>query len=519
MVRGSRSIGAMLAGCMLACSWPVHAEAAKSKPKSRSETPARAIVILINGEEIARDPAPRIVGGRLLVPVVRIYSALGIAVSREGDDIIAAAPAKKITLHIGSAEATIDNRTITMQGPATELGGATYVPLRFVADSLGAQVTYNAQAARVEVTSSIIGRTPGLTQNGPGGGSQVAGTVSAIDLNSAPESITVTRSGSVRTVAINSDAKILIQDVITKTNTPATLNDIHVGDAVSVFLSKEGKVRELVDRIASRAGTVAAVSPSAVVLQSGYVVTPDRNSEVTVNGAAARIGDLKVGDVVTVRSNPDTNEKRQIIASRPVPPTPQAAGSAAISSLTVAARGALKAGDSFEVTLKGTPGGKASFDIGAYVTNVAMREESGGTYTARYTIPPGVNFGQTPIYGHLSVNGQDAPRAQAPSLIAVSTTPPQIVEVAPPAGQTVNNSKPSIYATFVSPTDVAVNPSTVTIHVNGLDVTASATRTATFITYSPSVALGDGPVRVRVTITDNAGNTAAREWTFTVRTH
>ncbi|GAC1404181.1 MAG: hypothetical protein NVSMB64_07030 [Candidatus Velthaea sp.] len=499
---------------MLAAAAP--AGAAAKPPKT--EQPTRTISIVINGEELARDPAPRVVGGRLMVPVVRIYNALGIAVSREDNDIVAAAPSKKITLHLDSSSATIDNRPVTMQAPAREIEGATYVPLRFVADSLGAQVTYDSRAARVEVTSSLVGRTPSLTQSS-GGSTQVVGTVSAIDANSAPESVTVTRSGSVRTISINSDAKIVVQDVVTRTNANGTLADVHIGDAISVYLTKDGRVEQLVDRFASRAGTIAAVSPSAVVLQNGMVITPDRSTDITINGIAAHVPDLRVGDTLVVRSNPDTGEKRQIIASRSVPATPQAAGApVSIISLSVAAKGALRAGDSFEVTLKGTPGAKASFDIGTYVSGVAMREDAPGTYAARYTIPPGVNFGQTPIYGHLSLGASEAPRAQAPSLVAVSTTPPTINDFAPPAGQSVNNAKPSIFATFSSPTDVGVNPSAVTINVNGLDVTASATRTATFITYSPSVALPDGVVTIRVTVFDNAGNKTERSWQFTIRT-
>lgn len=519
-----RAIGALIVGSFIG-SFGCTGALAAAQPKT--EQPTRTIVIVINGEQLPPDPAPRFVGYRLMVPVVRIYSALGIAVFRDGDDIVAAAPSKKITLHLDSARATIDNRSIRMQSPAREIDGATYVPLRFVADSLGAQVNFIQSAGRVEIISSLVGRTPSLTQS-IGGATQIIGTVSAVDLLSAPESVTVTRSGSVRTIAINSDAKIAVQDVVARTSVNGTLTDIHIGDAVSIYLNKDNRVDQLVDRFASRAGTIAAVSPSAVVLQSGVVVTPDRATDITLNGLAAHVPDLKVGDTLVVRSNPDTGEKRQIIVSRALPATPQPTPSTSatgvvtthvtIAAFSVAARGALKAGDSFDVTLKGTPGGRASFDIGTYVTGTPMREDSPGNYVARYTIPPGVNFGQTAIYAHLNVGGTEAPRAQAPTLVAVSTTPPTINEFAPPAGQSINNSKPSIFATFSSPTDIGVNPSGVTLNINGLDVTASATRTPTFITYSPSVSLPDGTVTVRITVYDNAGNKAERSWQFTIRT-
>jgi hypothetical protein len=520
---------ALVAGCLLACCVPADARPAPPrsapahptpKPTPKTELPTRIIAIAINGEDIAADPAPRVVNGRLLVPIVRIYGALGISVSRDGDNIVAAAPRKTIALRLGSDIARIDNQTVRMDGPATEIDGATYVPLRFVADSLGAGVSYDAKAARVDVVSSLVGRTPSLTQSDGGGGTQIVGTVTAVDLNSAPESITVTRSGSVRSIAINSDAKILLQDTIAKTSSNATLDDVHAGDAVSVYVSKDGKVDQLIDRYASRTGTVAAVSPAALVLRDGHVIMPDRDTTITLNGTSASIGDALVGDTLVVRSNPDTGEKRQIMISRAMPATPQpAAGAAGITAFSGDATNALRAGDKFNVKLSGSPGGKATFDIGAYVEGVPMHEDASGTYRAEYTIPPNVNFGQVAVYGHLEVNGKAAPRVEAPALIAVSTTPPTITDFAPPAGQTVNNVTPSIFATFNSPTNIGINPSTVSINVNGLDVTASAYRTAGFITYSPTVPLGDGTVNVRVSVADAAGNRAERAWSFTIRSH
>jgi hypothetical protein len=515
---------ALVAGWLLAAVAPAGAQPAAPhpapKPTAKTELPTRTIAIAINGEDLAADPAPRVVGGRLLVPIVRIYGALGITVSHNGNEIVAEAPRKTIKLRLGSSSATIDGRPVEMEGPATEIDGATYVPLRFVADSLGASVSYDAKAARVDVISSLVGRTPSLTQNVDGGRTQIVGTVTAVDLNSEPESITVSRNSSVRSIAINSDAKIVLQDTVARTSADATLADVRAGDAVSVFLAKDGKVDQLIDRYASRSGTIAAVSPSAIVLRDGHVVTADRGTTITLNGAAAAIGDAQVGDTMVVRSNPDTGEKRQIIISRAMPATPQpVAGAAAITAFSVDATNALRAGDKFHVTLTGTPGGKATFDIGAYVEGVPLHEDQPGTYRAEYEIPPNVNFGEVAVYGHLDVNGTQAPRVQAPALLAVSTTPPTITDFAPPAGQTVNNATPSIFATYASPTNIGINPSSVSINVNGLDVTASSYRTGGFITYSPAVPLGDGTVNVRVAVSDAAGNRAERAWSFMIRTH
>jgi hypothetical protein len=509
-----RRIAATLAVCLLTC-----AAAPQHAPTPRKLPPIDvSIAIAVNGELLSVDPAPRIVGaGRLVVPVVRIYSALGIAVSRSGNAITASAPGKRIVLHIGSAVATIDDRPVTMETPAMTIDGATYVPLRFVAESLGAQATFNPGANRVEVVSSLVGRNPALEQQSGDGASQLVGNVSAVDLNSAPQSLSIVRGATVRTVAITSGAKVDLQDVVARTSTPGTLPDVHVGDAVSVIVLPDGHVGSVIVRYASRNGTIAAVSATQFVLNTGFIVSPDATTAISLNGEPATFADLAVGDAVVVRLNPDTNEKRQILVSRVIAAaSPAPDGAAAIESFAIDAAHPLRAGDSFNVTLRGTPGGRATFDIGVYLTGLPLAEQQPGVYGTRYVIPANVNFGPTTVYGHLAAGGAAAPRSVASSLLAVSNTPPQITDIAPLSGQNVNNDRPSIYATFRAPTGVGVNPSSVSISVNGTDVTAAATRTDQFITYSPSVPLADGPVSVAVRVSDQAGNQQTRTWSFTI---
>ncbi len=520
---------------------PAVAAAAPAKPAA-TDMPTRSIAIVINGVALARDPAPRTVGGHLLVPVVRIYSALGIEASRDGASIVAVAPTKNIRITMGSSQASIDGRPVTMEAPATEIDGTTYVPLRFVAESLGANVQYDAKAAQVTIASALVGRNQGATQTAGDGRTVITGTVSAIDRNSSPATITVVRNGSARSIAINSEAKFTLEDVVAHTSAPGSMSDVNVGDALSITMNRDGTIAEVVSFFASRSGTVAAVSPSALVLQNGRVVTADKSTDITLNGAPATIGDFKPGDAITVRLNPETNENRQVIGSRSVAaggaaigataspgPAPSGATFAAnamasstpadtpaIESLTLSANRPLHAGENLDVTLRGTPGARAWFDVGTVVSRVPMRETAPGVYTGRFTIDPGVNFTSLPVFGHLAAGGVEAPRAESQTLVSASTIPPTIGDVAPPNGQTVNNPRPSIYATFGSPTDVGINPSSVQITVNGRDVTASATRTPTFITYSPPGNFTGGTVSVTVRVADAAGNVATRTWSFTV---
>ncbi len=490
----------------------------KATPAPAKAEAARPVEIVVNDTTLEPNPSPRVVDGRLMVPVIRIFGALAIVVSNDGDAFIATTPTRTIRFRRGSAVAYVDNTAVPLPSKVVELDGSTFVPVTFLKDAIGADVSYDQRAARIIVTSAVLGRVKGISQT-VRGSTIYTGAVTAIDRNSIPSSVTIASGGQVQTISLNSDARVTIQDTKSNTASNGTIEDIRVGDQLTVLLKKDGSVAEVTAFYASRVGTAAAVAADTLVLDDGFVVTPDRSTEITLNGQPAQVADLKVGDAITVRLNPKTSEKRQIIATRAVvATTPPAVGTVTITSFAFAGKRALKAGDGVDITLVGTPGGRATYDVGPYILGQPLAEGASGTYTGRFTVPPGVNFGSTPLYGHLAVGTVQAPRADARVLLSIATTGPTIAEIAPSGGQTVNSARPSIYATFSTPTDVGVNPGAVTIEVNGLDVTASSVRTPNFITYQPAVDLGDGPVKVTVKIVDNAGNVASRSWSFTIRT-
>lgn len=488
-----------------------------------SEKPVRTISLAINGEPLATDTPPQSIGGRILVPLRDVFDALGIAISRSGSTITAKLPTGSVTFAVGSRSAVVNGAAVALDAPVTDLDGTVYVPLRLLAAAFGARTSYDQRALRVEIVSSYIGRTSSAEQQRAGGGTDVQGVISAIDLDSQPPSLTVVRGGTSRTISITSDAKIWTEDVTIHSQVRGELIDVHVGDALHAILAKDGRVVSLFDFYKSTSGTVAAVAPYAVVLQNGRVVTPDKTTEISLNSLAAKLDDLKVGDYVTVRSNPESGELRQIVASRTLAavassatPEPGTPSPTQIESVALSATRPLRTGESFDVVMHGTPGGRATFEIGDLLANLPMHETEPGTYAGRYTIPDRFNVTLVPVYGRLSVGTSVAPRTQATRTLSAASTPPAIAEVAPPPGQRINNVRPSIFATFATPTEIAINPSSIALEVNGHDVTSSATRTTSFITYSPGVDLPSGLVTVTVKVSDAAGNTSMRTWTFTI---
>jgi hypothetical protein len=487
------------------------------------EKPVRSIAIEINGEVLSTDTPPRVVGGRVLVPLREVFDALGIVVRRDGSVISARLPTGSVSFTVDSSEATVNGRSVDLDAPVIDRDGTTFGPLKLLVAAFGAEANYDQKEERVEIISAYIGRNSVAEQQRAGGGTDVQGVIAAVDADSQPPALTVVRGGTSRTISITSDAKIWTEDVTIHTQLKGDFSDIRIGDAVHAILSPDGRVVSVFDFYKSTSGTVTAIAPTAFVLENGRVVTPATATEISLNSAAAKVTDLRVGDFVTVRSNPESGELRAIVATRPlsaeVTPSPQPGTPppTKIESVELSVNRPLRAGESFDVVMRGTAGGHATFDIGDYLTSLEMKEQSPGVYTGSYTIPDRFNITQVPIYGRLSVGGNDAPRAEATETLSAATTPPAIGEVAPPPGQTVNNTRPSIFATYTAPTEIAINASSVTIVVNGHDVTSSATRSTGFITYSPGVDIPEGPVNVVVKVSDAAGNTATKTWTFTIK--
>ncbi len=500
---------------------PGAAHAATSR--SDTERPTRSIAIAINGEPLVTDASPITIEGRLLIPLRDVFGALGIAIVRDGDAITARLPTGSVVMHVGSREVDVDGSRVSLDAAIADIDGTTYAPLRLLVAAFGAQATYDQRGAKVEIVSAFVGRNVAAEQRRAGGGTDVQGVVSAVDLDSQIPTFTVVRGGTSRTVSVTSDAKIWTEDVTIHSQVRGALADIRVGDAVHAILARDGRVVSIFDFYKSTSGTVAAATATAIVLQSGRVVTQAKSTQITINSVVATLGDVKVGDYVTVRSNPESGELRQIVVSRTLAAvvtsaTPQAGTPAPteIASVALSVTHPIRVGESFDVTMHGTPGGHATFDIGDLLVGIPMRETIPGTYVGHFTVPDRFNVTQIPVYGRLTVGTVDAPRTQAAQTLSATSTPPVVGEVAPPPGQTVNNHRPSIFATFSAPTEIAINTSSIMLEVNGHDVTSAATRTSGFITYSPGVDLPAGPITVIVRVADAAGNSATKTWTFTI---
>jgi hypothetical protein len=476
----------------------------------------RPIAIVINGNALSLDPPPRFEQGVLFVPVRRTIEALGMPFDRTGNRITTQIGSKVVTLTIGSRVAQIGQERIVLEAPAIEVKGLLYAPLRFFTDVLGAQANFDRKTNTVTIVAQLAGRsTNGFVT--VGNGFERFGTVAAVDVLSDPPTITLEAGGRIKTIPVAPNATIDVQDVNVAVTSPGEFGDVRPGDFARIEMRKDGRVVRIVDEYGSRNGHIVAIGRGEFVLDDGQVISPGRTTEISLNGKGASFADLRPNDVVTVRYNVETNEVREILAGRSVSSSTVAAGAVQIAGVDTDANHPLRAGDTIHVTLRGTAGASASFDIGSDVIDQAMQQRSPGVYVGSYTIPRGANFDDVALIGRLSL-GTEIAEAPATQTVSASSIGPGISDFAPDAGSTINTSRPAVYASFAADA-VPVNPSSALLWIDGRDVTSECVRTAQFIQYLPSYAYPDGPIHVTIRVADAAGNTTTKSWTFTIRTH
>lgn len=119
--------------------------------------PAFAVDVEVNGQKLPAQPAPLMEGGRVLVPMRAVFSALGAQVGFRDGVITASRGEQVVTLRPGSARATVNGQPVALEAPAKLARGTTYVPLRFVAQALGEQVSWNATDRLVSVGTQGVG--------------------------------------------------------------------------------------------------------------------------------------------------------------------------------------------------------------------------------------------------------------------------------------------------------------------------------------------------------------------------
>ncbi|MHB0912540.1 MAG: copper amine oxidase N-terminal domain-containing protein [Armatimonadota bacterium] len=119
------------------------------------------VTVLVDRVAVRTDVPPINVEGRTLVPARPIFAALGAEVDwfPEEKHVVIQKNGDIIQLHIGESEAQIDDQVVPLDVSARIYRGRTMVPLRFVAEALGATVEYNPDTDTITIISNPQGAT------------------------------------------------------------------------------------------------------------------------------------------------------------------------------------------------------------------------------------------------------------------------------------------------------------------------------------------------------------------------
>ena len=255
--------------------------------------------------------APVQVNNRVLVPLRGVLESMGATVDFDSNTqtVIAQRGATQISLRIGSTQAFVNGQRRFLDVPAQLFRGRTLVPLRFVSESLGANVSWNATQRVVFISTAdgadesyvpqetVIVRPPVVVQPQA---SEVYYPASTIGTGLVTLRGSVTRVLGGRRFEVITDRGDLIEvHVPLDTTEQFDVNDrVLLSGAMTNDFFRADSVRLVRDAGTRRGlmrGTVVARLSSTRLL----VRTPD-NRTVTVVTDTPFASDINVGDVVRI---------------------------------------------------------------------------------------------------------------------------------------------------------------------------------------------------------------------------
>jgi hypothetical protein len=115
---------------------------------------AQTVTVTVNGQPLYLNPGPIERSGRVFVPLRGIFERLGASVVYSAGTINATKGSTTVSLQIGSTQATVNGQAQYLDVAPFIVGATTYVPLRFIAQSLGANVNYSDSTRVVSIETA-----------------------------------------------------------------------------------------------------------------------------------------------------------------------------------------------------------------------------------------------------------------------------------------------------------------------------------------------------------------------------
>jgi hypothetical protein len=127
---------------------------AAAPPVAKVVKPPTPITVTLDGEPVAFEGAqPQTMMGRIMVPLRGVFEKMGCYVEYDAANHIITAhyQNQSVVIRMGDKVANKNGAEILMEVPATIINGNALVPLRFLAESMGAKVEWDEASKTVSI--------------------------------------------------------------------------------------------------------------------------------------------------------------------------------------------------------------------------------------------------------------------------------------------------------------------------------------------------------------------------------
>ena len=273
------------------------------------------IKVSVNGQPIQFSTGQAVeIKGRVFVPMRGVFEKLGASVDFDPATqmIKATRGTTTIQLRPGDQSAQVNGEMRPLDAPAQIMGGATVVPLRFVSETLGAQVKWDRDAMAVEVTTDAIvaGKLPTVPGNKP-----VFGAVTGVFPESNELTVRVAGGTNVR-VPLAADVSATRRtygtgasesQATSETHPVFTAGTVNVGDQVMIERDASGNGTVVSINTDIRRGTIKSIQPlptnggHQITLTDGSVVRLRPGAPITFGDRRVPLNSLKSAEKVAIR--------------------------------------------------------------------------------------------------------------------------------------------------------------------------------------------------------------------------
>jgi hypothetical protein len=121
---------------------------------------SRPVEMIVDGEHVVSDVPPVTTGGDVYVPLRSLADALGAVTEVDRDRVTVVRGDESLRLRIGNRHASINGEPFTLNHSPFRVRGRVMISLRAVERAFHVQATYDERTARIIVLTPGIGQAP-----------------------------------------------------------------------------------------------------------------------------------------------------------------------------------------------------------------------------------------------------------------------------------------------------------------------------------------------------------------------